>query len=137
MNWVRLFWQKRIYDLILNSESPSLYMFTRGAGIIYIGVAYNTGLKAEIDQNIKRLRLERSGLAIWTAKIVGSSYDRITAEIYFDAECLNIFVHKVADNTQCNENYSGRDNFRVENYQSAHLYKWVKITDGNISHSRD
>lgn len=137
MNTVELNWLIRQYNTITNNESPSLYMFTRGVTIIYIGIAYRTGLKAEIDQNINRLKLNISGMAIWTAKIVRSSYGRVTEDIYFDSECLNIFVHKVTDNVQCNENYSGRDNLKVFNHNCPRLHKWVKCASRNISHSAD
>lgn len=130
MDFVKLYWQRRNVDEIRNNESPALYMFSRGRNIIYIDIAYRTGLKTEIDSNIKRLKLEKTGLSIWITKIAESNYKHVSEKLFSDTKGLLVFFHKISEYKNCNIDYDiniHRDDFKVFNYECSFLYPWVKV----------
>lgn len=135
MDFVKLYWQRRKLEEIRNNESPALYMFSRGRNIVYIGSAYKTGLETEINSNINRLKMGKTGLSIWIAKITESSNKNVSEKMYSNAECLLLFFHKVPAYLNGYKEYDldiYRDNFEVFNYECSLLLQWIKINNGGF-----
>jgi hypothetical protein len=69
----------------------------------------------EILQTIRDFNYDKNEIKIWLGYINKSDYGRITEKIIKDAECLLICGNKPRDNTQCKDNYTGRDNLIIKN----------------------
>ena len=116
MNNVKLEWEK-VDDInkIRKLYDTEFYAFTQNNTLLYIGIAYFQYVADEILQTIRDFNYDKNEIKIWLGYIVESDYERITEEIIRDVECLLICGNKPLDNTQCKDNYTGRDNLKIKN----------------------
>ena len=114
MDNVTLEWEK-VEDSIKKLDDTEFYAFTQNNTLLYIGIAYFQDVADEIRKTIKAFNYNEDEIKIWLGYIVESDYERITEEIIRDVECLLICGNKPLDNTQCKDNYTGRDNLIIKN----------------------
>ena len=116
MNNVKLEWEK-VDDInkIRKLYDTEFYAFTQNNTLLYIGIAYFQYVADEILQTIRDFNYDKNEIKIWLGYINKSDYGRITEKIIKDAECLLICGNKPRDNTQCKDNYTGRDNLIIKN----------------------
>ena len=116
MNNVKLEWEK-VDDInkIRKLYDTEFYAFTQNNTLLYIGIAYFQYVADEILQTIRDFNYDKNEIKIWLGYIVESDYGRKTEQIVKDVECLLICGNKPRDNTQCKDNYTGRDNLIIKN----------------------
>ncbi len=116
MNNVTLEWEQvEDIDSIRKLDDTEFYAFTQDNTLLYIGIAYFQDVADEIRQTIRDFNYDENKIRIWLGYIDESDYERITEEIIRDVECLLICGNEPLDNTQCRDNYSGRDNLKIKN----------------------
>ncbi len=116
MNNVTLEWEQvEDIDSIRKLDDTEFYAFTQDNTLLYIGIAYFQDVADEIRQTIRDFNYDENKIRIWLGYIDESDYERITEEIIRDVECLLICGNKPLDNTQCKDNYTGRDNLIIKN----------------------
>ena len=103
-----------------NSRIIPFYAFSRGGNLLYIGMTYEQEIGAEINASIRRLGLNRIGLAIHVGAVnyEKSDIQRVTKQLVKDCECLMIYNYQPVENTQCKQAYTGRTGLRVK-HQNA------------------
>ena len=121
-------WEKVPYSKLREYEDAYFYAFQRGRGIIYIGIAYHMDVVAEIKSNLRAFDMNTQGLSFWLGYIEKSDYQRITKLLIRDTENLLIFTHKPLYNTQCKNDYWGREDLYIKNKGCPHIKKRI---DGN------
>ena len=114
MDNVTLEWEK-VEDSIKKLDDTEFYAFTQNNTLLYIGIAYFQDVADEIRKTIKAFNYNEDEIKIWLGYIVESDYGRKTEQIVKDVECLLICGNKPRDNTQCKDNYTGRDNLIIKN----------------------
>jgi hypothetical protein len=98
-------------------------------------MAYKQDVADEIRQTIRNFNYNEDGINIWLGYIDKSNYERITEEIVRDVESLLICANTPSDNTQNINNYSGRDNLKVENLGCSKI-KSCQCKNGKIQKQR-
>jgi uncharacterized protein YlbG (UPF0298 family) len=116
MNNVKLKWVK-VKDIkkIRKYGDTEFYAFTQNNTLLYIGIAYFQDVADEIWKTIRAFNYDENEIKIWLGYIYESDYGRKTEQIVKDVECLLICGNKPRDNTQCKDNYTGRDNLIIKN----------------------
>jgi hypothetical protein len=115
MDVVKVKWLPTNYGELREYYDTYYYALSRGNNLLYIGIGYHQNVQTEVRQTIRRLNINTQGLTIWLGYIdyEATTYQRITQQIVLDVECLMIFTNSPAYNTQCQENYTGRNNLKV------------------------
>ncbi len=116
MNNVTLEWEQvEDIDSIRKLDDTEFYAFTQNNTLLYIGIAYFQDVADEIWKTIRAFNYDENEIKIWLGYIYESDYGRKTEQIVKDVECLLICGNKPRDNTQCKDNYTGRDNLIIKN----------------------
>jgi hypothetical protein len=91
-------------------EDTSLYAFTRGTNLLYIGLANKQNIAAEVNQTFKRINETPQGLVVWLGYLINHNGDS-TEDLHRlikDTECLLIYRNQPVKNSQCKKSYTGR-----------------------------
>ena len=122
MNNVKLKWEKvEDIDNIRKLDDTEFYAFTQNNTLLYIGIAYFQDVADEIRQTIRAFNYDENEIKIWLGYIYESDYGRKTEKIIRDIECLLICGNEPRDNTQCRDNYAGRDNLIIKNIRCGKI----------------
>ncbi len=132
---LKIEWEKTNLNGLNNHEDTWFYAFSRGNGLIYVGIAYHQDVVKEIKQSLRAFDINTAGLSIYLGYIAESDYGRITEQIVRDTECLLIYVHQPSYNVQCTANYTGRDNLKIKNRGCNTLRPCIKIESMKIYHT--
>ena len=131
---VSLRWHKtKLSELHLHDETY-FYAFSRANNVVYIGKSEWTTLKAEINQNLKRLDISHIGLSLWIGYVVTdkTSIKRITTQIIDDVESLLIYKIPSQHNIKKTKSYRGRVPLRVENNNINIFPRQLTITPKTV-----
>jgi len=134
MEIVKIEWIKTNYREIKEYYDTYYYAFSRGNSLLYIGISYKQNVKTEIDQTLRRLGINTTGLSIWLGYLNSdaTTYSRITEQIIKDVECLMIYTNQPICNTQCKENYTGRCNIKVRTSGCPLIRKCVRCENNRV-----
>ena len=133
MNNVTLEWEQvEDIDSIRKLDDTEFYAFTQDNTLLYIGIAYFQDVADEIRQTIRDFNYDENKIRIWLGYIDESDYERITEEIIRDVECLLICGNEPLHNTQCRDNYTGRDNLKIKNKRCRNI-KDVECKNSEIT----
>ncbi len=134
METLKINWIKTSYNELTLRYDTYYYAFLRGNALLYIGISYKQNVKYEINQTLRRLRINIIGLIIWLGYVDlnNTTYMRITEQIISDGECLMIFTNQPSYNEQCKESYIGRCNFRIRTTGCTLIRRCVKCEHNQI-----
>lgn len=126
MTRVTVTWTKTSLSKIAAENDTKLYAFSRGKQLIYIGLAYHQDVKVEVKQTLKRLNINSTGLSIWLGDISSSTLQRISKQLVYSVECLLIYRNQPLENSQCIQNYKGRNDLTVTSKDCPRLKGQIK-----------
>lgn len=115
MDNITLEWEQvNNINSIRELDDTYFYAFTQNNLILqnkllYIGIAYHQDVADEIRSTIRRFEYNISKIKIWLGYIHKSDYKKTKKKLVLDIESLLICGNEPLDNTQCVENYNGRD----------------------------
>lgn len=131
MEQVIIMWKQVNIEEILYHEDVYFYAFG-GEELLYIGIAFYQDVNDEIKQSLRSFNLDPYNTLIWIGFIEDKTFNRDTKQIIRDIECLLIYVNQPEFNTQCKENYTGRDNLMILSEGCLFLENCIKCEDNKI-----
>ncbi|MBR3947333.1 MAG: hypothetical protein IKJ56_09600 [Bacteroidales bacterium] len=115
---IKLKWKQTTFSQMNDLDDTNFYMFVRLGKIIYIGMTAVTSEQSVQDEiNSKKDPMFNgnvAGVSVWLGYLkkdarYNNSIKRLSDNIVHDVENLLIYTVKPANNTQCVNNYGGRD----------------------------